>query len=120
MNKNYEAEGYLDFFLSDVCELNCEINDKNDALKVFDGEDLPGWFIKPIYHLMSGEDFFACVDEGCFIDYDGTLSEVFVDGYISNLGLKHKGIKQGEFLVEGEIWCELCKKHKIEVNWANK
>lgn len=60
------------------------------------------------------------VDGGFFIDYDGSLTEVFVDGYLSNLGLQHRGIRQGQFLATKEFWENLMKTNKIEVNWANK
>jgi hypothetical protein len=74
----------------------------------------------PIYDLMSGEDFYRCVDGGGFIDYDGSLAEVFVDGYSSNLGLRHRGLNQGKFMVDGKTWLKICKAYKVEVNWANK
>lgn len=70
--------------------------------------------------LMTGIEFYEAVDSGCIIDYDGMLGEVFVDGYISNLGLCHKGLCQGEFLVDGNSWKALCEEHTIEVIWCNK
>jgi hypothetical protein len=79
-----------------------------------------GWDEFPIYDLMSGEEFLNDVDAGFFIDYDGTLAEVFIDGYLSNLGLNHQGIRQGRFLATKEFWENLMKTNKIEVNWANK
>lgn len=82
-------------------------------------EDL-GYDEFPIYNLMSGEEFLHDVDNGLFIDYDGSLAEVFVDGYISNLGLRHMGIRQGQFLTTKEFWESLMGTNKIEVNWANK
>lgn len=57
---------------------------------------------------------------GCFIDYDGTLADVFVDGCVSNLGLCHRGIRQGSFLATKDFWENLMKTSKVEVNWANK
>lgn len=70
--------------------------------------------------LMTGIEFYEAVDSGCIVDYDGMLGEVFVDGYISNLGLCHKGLCQGEFLVDGNSWKVLCDEHNIEVIWSNK
>ena len=49
-------------------------------------------YSKSIYDLIDGRDFLEQVDSECIMDYDGTLYDVFVDGYISNLGLCHKGL----------------------------
>ena len=66
------------------------------------------------------EEFGEMVDTGYIIDYDGTLADVFVDGFVSNLGLFHNGFKQGKFLVTYDIWKKICDKHDVIVNWANK
>lgn len=70
--------------------------------------------------LMSGSEFLSSVDSTCIIDDDGLLSEVLVDGFISNLGLSHKGFSQGEFLVTYDVWKDICSNHDVVVNWANK
>ena len=119
MENKYEAKGYLDFLLG-MNGLQSVTKHKEGALRPFGGEDFFNWFEKNIYFLMSGEEFFNSVDSGIIIDYDGSLAEVFVDGFISNLGLCHKGLKQGKFLVDGKTWLSICKNHKVEVNWANK
>ena len=72
------------------------------------------------YSLMSGSEFLSSVDSTCIIDDDGLLSEVLVDGFISNLGLSHKGFSQGEFLVTYDVWKNICNNHDVVVNWANK
>ena len=72
------------------------------------------------YSLMSGSEFLSSVDSTCIIDDDGLLSEVLVDGFISNLGLSHKGFSQGEFLVTYDVWKNICSNHDVVVNWANK
>ena len=72
------------------------------------------------YDVMTGEEFYNNVDDGMFINYDGSIAKVWVDGYISNLGLYHKGICQGEFKVNGSTWLKLCNEHEVFVNWANK
>lgn len=72
------------------------------------------------YSLMSGSEFLSSVDSTCIIDDDGLLSEVLVDGFISNLGLSHKGFSQGEFLVTYDVWKYICSNHDVVVNWANK
>jgi hypothetical protein len=75
---------------------------------------------RPIYDLMSGKEFFENVTGGAFIDYDGHIADVFVDGYVSNLGLSHRGLHQGNFLLNGDAWLEYCDEFDIKVNWANK
>lgn len=72
------------------------------------------------YSIMSGLDFLDDVDSDCIIDEDGSMCQVLVDGYLSNLGLSHKGLCQGSFLVTETIWKDLCNEHDIVVNWANK
>ena len=72
------------------------------------------------YSLMSGSAFLSLVDSTCIIDDDGLLSEVLVDGFISNLGLSHKHFSQGDFLVTYDVWKDICSNHDVVVNWANK
>lgn len=73
-----------------------------------------------LYDLMDGLDFLKQVESGCITDYDGNLSNVFVDGYDSNLGLICGGFGQGQFCVTRDTFRELCMNHDIKVNWANK
>lgn len=73
-----------------------------------------------IADLMDGIEFLEDVLDGSFIDYDGTLAEIFVDGYKSNLGLAAGGIEQGKFLVDENVFRMICEEYKVEVNWANK
>ena len=72
------------------------------------------------YHLMSGKEFLENVLDGNFIDYDGSIAKIYVDGFERNLGLCAGGICQGKLLVNEVVWRDLCKAHKIEVDWANK
>ena len=111
--EKYKAKGVINFVF-DGSNVIMEQRDFTVAEKNL------GWDEFPIYDLMSGEEFLNDVDAGFFIDYDGTLAEVFVDGCISNLGLKHQDIRQGQFLATKEFWKSLMKTNKIEVNWANK
>ena len=73
-----------------------------------------------IADLMDGIEFLEDVLDGSFMDYDGTLAEIFVDGYKSNLGLAAGGIEQGKFLVDENVFRMICEEYKVEVNWANK
>lgn len=75
---------------------------------------------RTIYDLFDGAEFIQMVEKGSIIDYDGHIADVFVDGYRSNLGLATDNLTQGELLINAEVWKELCKNFKIEVNWANK
>lgn len=70
--------------------------------------------------LMTGKEFYEDVDCGGIIDYDGCLGEVFINGYRSNLGLCHRGLCQGGFIVDGPTWLDLCNDFNIEVEWCNK
>lgn len=112
-SKKYKAKGVINFTFNG----SNVIMEQRDFIVA--EKDL-GWDEFPIYDLMSGEEFLNDVDAGFFIDYDGTLAEVFVDGCLSNLGLNHQGIRQGRFLATKEFWESLMKTNKIEVNWANK
>lgn len=73
-----------------------------------------------IYYLMDGMEFLNAVLDGSIMDYDGTLSDIFIDGYKSNLGLATEGLEQGEFLVDENLFKQICEQYKVEVNWANK
>lgn len=77
-------------------------------------------FSRDIYDLFDGDEFLEQVEDGCIIDYDGHIADIFVDGYKSNLGLATDNLIQGELLVNAEVWKELCKNFKIEVNWVNR
>ena len=111
--EKYKAKGIINFIFDGT-----DVIMKQRYFTIAE-EDL-GWDEFPIYALMSGEEFLHYVDDGFFIDYDGSLMEVFVDGYISNLGLWHEGIRQGRFLTTKDFWENLMKTSKVEVNWANK
>jgi len=73
-----------------------------------------------IYDLMNGKDFADNVECGGFIDYDGSIAEIFVDDYKSNLGIWDFGMHQGKFCVGLNDFRKLCDKYNIEVNWANR
>jgi hypothetical protein len=70
--------------------------------------------------MMSGKDFYECVDGGGIIDYDGCIGNVYVNGYKSNLGLFHRGLCQGHFIVDGPTWLDICDEFDVEVEWCNK
>lgn len=74
------------------------------------------------YDLMTGESFLDEIRSGCIIDEDGSLANIIVDGYISDIGLvsKNRHFMQGDFLCEEDMFKELCDEHTVLVNWANK
>ena len=73
-----------------------------------------------VYDLFDGKTFLEYVLDGSITDYDGSIVEILVDGYISNLGLAVENLMQGDFLVDEKAWLDICENHKVEVNWANK
>lgn len=75
---------------------------------------------KVIGELMSGEEFYEHVDCGAITDYGGVISDIWVDGYISNLGLCHNGLCQGKFLVDGDMWLDICREYYVTVEWCNR
>ena len=77
-------------------------------------------FTHPIYDLIDGKEFLNDVKSGCIMDYDGSIAQVFVDGYTANLGLATDNLTSGGFLVDEEVWLEICDTYHVEVNWANK
>lgn len=111
--EKYKAKGIINFVFD-----NSDVVIEEREFNLYE-KDL-GWDEFDIYDLMTGEVFLEAVDAGCFIDYDGTLADVFVDGCVSNLGLCHRGIRQGSFLATKDFWENLMKTSKVEVNWANK
>ena len=101
----HNREYYYNFFKgnNDMVEANYEIN-----------------FTYSIYDLIPGKEFLQYVKDGLFMDYDGSIAQVFVDGYTSNLGLKCHGINQGKCMLDDKNWERLCRNHEVWVNWAGK
>lgn len=73
-----------------------------------------------VYDLFNGKKFLELVKSGCITDYDGHVANVFIDGFDSNLGLATDNLTSSGFLVDEEVWLDLCNECKVEVNWANK
>ena len=73
-----------------------------------------------IYDLFSGEEFAEYIEDRGIIDNDGTLADIFVDDFKSNLGIWDDDMHKGEFCVALKDFKKLCKDYNIEVNWANK
>ena len=78
-------------------------------------------FTYKVYNLMSGKKFLKQVLEGYFMDGDGSICEIFIDGFKSNLGLFTDKLISGEgCLLDEDSWKKLCDIYNVEVNWANK
>lgn len=121
----YQTNGRLDF-VATIDNIKVGIRDKewyrkdwgHDATFEMFWED---HFSKNIYDLFSGEEFLKMVQDHSIINYDGTVADVFVDGYKSNLGLyTENGFECGGFQVDDDLWLQICDNYKVEVNWANK
>lgn len=110
-------KGKIYFYLKDG-QLKYDIVDyaNKDSLYV----KLHGGNEFEVYCLMEGKEFTDDVECGGFIDYDGSIAGIYVDGYKSNLGIWDKGIHQGQFCLGLEDFRKLCERFKVEVNWANK
>lgn len=121
----YETNGRLDF-VATIDDVKVALRDKewfrenwnHEPTFEFMWEDK---FFAYIYDLYSGEEFLELVKSRCFTNYDGTVADIFVDGYKSNLGLyTENGFECGGFQVDEELWLHICDNYKVEVNWANK
>lgn len=77
-------------------------------------------FTKTLYDMFDGKEFLEKVREGYITDYDGVVANVFLDGYVSNLGLATDNLVSSGFLVSEDIWLEICDTYDVKVNWANK
>ena len=130
--EQYKANGYIEFSLGKY-GIEYRIYNRDYYLKREKGYiNDDAWcqemvehmyrhnFTKDIYDLIDGKEFLEAVQGCCFTEYDGTISDIFVDGYISNLGLTTNNLTKGKFLVTAELWEEICDEFKVEVNWANK
>ena len=110
--KVYSPKGYMKFAYIDGDIKYFKKDYQKDMLDMYE---------TPIYgDIMSGKEFYEHVDEKYIMDYDGSMSKVFIDGYKINLGLHHKGLSQGYFVVDGPTWLDICDEFDVEVEWCNK
>ena len=117
--QRYDEEYFLDRFMTENRK-NYNAEQLEAAAQNYIKNLYEENFTYTIFHEMSGLDFLKDVEDGCFIDYDGTLCQVYVEGFVTNLGLRHRGINQGEFKLSGDAWKRLCLAYDVKVNWANK
>lgn len=132
MKTIFNAKGYINFIYTPA-GLTFKINRREDMLnemlsfsdtesykKACNEELDKSLNVEVMDTLMDGKEFFNNVDNHCIIDYDGYIENIFVDGYISNIGLAHEGIFEGKFLLNGEAFNQLCKEHDVKVDWRNR
>lgn len=130
--ENFKAKGYIYFAYSptglmtrtlekdNIFEERSKYHKDSPEVLEFIKEELDEELSFDIYDLMSGSEFVNAIEHGSIIDYDGSLSDIFVDGYKTNLGIADDNFMQGEFLMSTRAFSELCNEHDIKVNWANK
>ena len=123
--ETYKTNGRLDF-VATLDDVKVALRDKEwyrehwgyDATFEMFWAD---FFDRSIYDLYSGQEFLNLVKDKCIMNDDGTVADIFVDGYKSNLGLyTEEGFEDGAFKVDEELWLQICDNYQVEVNWANK
>ena len=132
-DKKYIAKGYM-FFVMTATEdsygydIFCRSREDmiNDLLKIGgDREVIEKWvdekeLTHTSYDIIDGETFLGNVLYHFFTNHDGIINAIYVDGYKSNLGLCAGNLMSGDFMVNEYLFREICKGHKVEVDWANK
>ena len=122
--KKFDIKGTMSFALNENDEVIVKRIKAEDVLQTYSKdakEEIRHKYYSPrIYHLIKGKDFVDMVETGCIIDDDGTLANVFVDGFDSNLGLVGREFDQGNFIVTIDKFLDICTRHEIFVNWAGK
>lgn len=97
------------------------VYEKTDYAKLPEWEKFNKKSIFETHDLMRGLNFASNVECGGFIDCDGSIVNIYIDDYKTNLGIWDYGIHQGEFCVALSDFKELCKNFKkVEVDWENK
>ena len=123
-SKKFNDKGTMLFVLNGNFDLLTATKNVEDELEKYSDEVKKEFYERyhthEIYDMYSGKEFIEMVENGCIIDNDGTLVNVFVDGYNSNLGLYNNNFHQGEFLVTKDMFLCVCKEYDVLVNWANK
>lgn len=123
----YQSKGFMLFQLDDDFDFAYRIVTVDDVLSQYpEGlrdelrPEIIKTFVHPVYDLMPGKEFLDAVRSSCIMNDDGILSDIFVDGFVTNLGLSEARFSQGKFLVSGRVFEQFCNEHEVFVNWANK
>lgn len=125
--KEFLNKGFLTFYLTQEGLTIRTINRDDYISSMFPNMSMEEYesitdfkFNKTIYSMFDGQEFVDMIKKGCITSYDGFISEIYVDGYLSNLGIISDTFEDGEFLVSIEMFEELCQDYEVLVNWANK
>ena len=131
--ETYTAKGYMFFVMTsteDFYGYDVLVRSREDMINHFlkvsgDRESAEEWVDEKelthrCYDIIDGEKFLEDVLNYSFIDYDGEINAIYVDGYKSNLGLCAGNLMSGDFMVNEYLFREICKEHKVEVDWANR
>lgn len=123
-SKKFNDKGTMLFVLNGDFELLTATKNVEDELEKYSDEVKKEFYERyhthKIYDMYSGKEFVEMVENGCITDNGGTLVNVFVDGYNSNLGLYANNFHQGEFLATKDMFLCICKEYDVLVNWDNK
>lgn len=129
-DKTYQSKGFMLFYQLNVNDdfdlayqtftLDDMLNQHPEELRDVFRPVVAKMFTHSVYNLMPGEEFLDAVRSTCITDDDGTLSDIFVDGFCTDLGLTEAELSQGKFLVSGKVFEKICNEHEVLVNWANK
>lgn len=122
MSKIYKAKGRMTFCLTKK-GIKCCTATADDYKEEYKG--LPQEYFDSLYEVneydfIDGLEFLKCVKDGSFINSDGSISCILVDGHVSNLGITCEGFMKGSFLVDEHVFRDVCSRYKVIVNWANK
>lgn len=128
MEKYFNYKGYLNFVYSND-SVNTYFFDKENTellitLKKMSKEAYDSAYVNEfrsrVYDLFDGKEFISLVRMGTLTDYDGYASDIFVNGYKSNLGLFSPNMLIEGFMVDLDYFESLCETNEIKVNWVNK
>lgn len=125
--KEFLNKGFLTFYLTQEGLTIRRINRDDYISSMFPNMSMEEYesftdfkFNKTIYSMFDGQEFVDMIKKRYITSYDGFISEIYVDGYLSNLGIISDTFEDGEFLVSIEMFEELCQDYEVLVNWANK
>ena len=106
-----DREYYLNEFKKDLL-----VDAENYVNYIYDSK-----FTFTTTNLISGKKFLRLVLSERYNNDNGLITEIFVNGFKSNLGLITDKFVSGEgCLLDEDVWKDMCNKYNIEVNWKSK
>lgn len=67
--------------------------------------------------IISGKNFADGIKNNTYTNANGKMVCIFIDDYLTNLGIVGDKFLQGKFLVNENYFRNICNSHKVEVNW---